>query len=185
MPLGLAALVNSTDSLSGSISTVAGPVPGEAALMVRVTVQNEPGSVSVTVHSAAREKAASLASSGQSTVKSNLSPALPPVTVLETVREPQVAMWSGTGAIRSFNWGSSEADDDRLLVKTPAKFSHLPRVKMPDSSRLITISPNSRLPLIDPSAWLRLRTVMSPHFVPSQVQTVILIASASRSPWNS
>jgi hypothetical protein len=133
----------------------------------------------------AREKLASFLSLGQSTVKSNVSPALPPVTVLETVSGPQLATCNGTGAIRSFSWGSSDDDEDRLLANTPAKLSHWPLVKIPDFSRLITISPKSRSVAIEPSAWVRVRTVSSPHFVPSQVQTVISTAGAGRSPWNS
>src|ERR1051326_1505044 len=128
MPLGLAALVKATVWPAASMTTVAGPLPGAAPLMVRVVVQNDPGAASVTTHWAprgvsatAREKAASLAVPGQSTVKLNVSPALPPVTVLATVIGPQLATWIGTGAIRSFNWASCcSADDDRLLAKTAA-----------------------------------------------------------------
>src|SRR4029079_17752012 len=103
MALGLAAWVKATGGPPASMTTVAGPLPEAAPLMVRVVVQNEPGAVSVTMHWAprgmsstvfdsppAREKAASLAVPGQSTVKSNLSPALPPVTVLDAVTRDQL-----------------------------------------------------------------------------------------------
>src|SRR4051812_7685161 len=51
----------------------------------------------------------------QSTVNEKLSPAAPPTTVFETVRDPQLVTSTGNGRMRSFTWFSNDEDDARLF----------------------------------------------------------------------